>query len=306
MPIILLVDDSEVDRRLMAGLLGVDFDWLVSHAKNGVEALEMMSDASPDVVVTDMLMPEMDGMELVTQLGMAYPSVPVVLVTGQEDASLAFKALKQGAASYVPKSKLAEKLLETVEQVLALRDADHFDERIVQVTTNTRYRFVIDNDPSLIAPLVDRVQQGMIGMQLCSPAQRMHIGVALEEALINAMYHGNLELPPHRLAEIRQLLHEGKKSDLVEMRRQQSPYQERRIQVAADFNRQRAQFVVGDEGKGFDTAAALAAPDIDAASGRGLVLIQTFMDEVVFNASGNEMRMTLKDLRPLGTADREG
>ena len=305
MPIILLVDDSEVDRRLMTGLLNVDFDWLVSHASNGVEALEMMADASPDVVVTDMLMPEMDGMELVTQLGIAYPKVPVVLVTGQEDASLAFRALKQGAASYVPKSKLAEKLLETVEQVLSLRDADHFDERIVQVTTNTRYRFVLENDPTLIAPLVDRVQQGMIGMQLCSPAQRMHIGVALEEALINAMYHGNLELPPHRLAEIRQLLHEGKQSDLVEQRRRQSPYRERRIQVAADFNRQRAQVVVGDEGKGFDTAAALATPNIEALGGRGLVLIKTFMDEVVFNPSGNEMRMTLKELHPLGTDSRD-
>ena len=305
MPIILLVEDSEVDRRLMAGLLNVDFDWLVSQASNGAEALEMMADASPDVVVTDMLMPEMDGMELVTQLGIAYPKVPVVLVTGQEDVSLAFQALKQGAASYVPKSKLAEKLLDTVEQVLSLRDADHFDERIVQVTTNTRYRFVLDNDPTLIAPLVDRVQQGMIGMQLCSPAQRMHIGVALEEALINAMYHGNLELPPHRLAEVRQLLHEGKQSDLVEQRRKQSPFRERRIQVAADFNRHRAQFVVGDEGKGFDSAAALSTPNIEAIGGRGLVLIQTFMDEVVFNPAGNEMRMTLKDLLPLGTDSRD-
>ena len=298
MPIILLVDDSEVDRLLMAGLLNADFDWLVSHACNGVEALASMSDASPDVVVTDMLMPEMDGMQLVTELGAAYPQVPVILVTGQEDTSLAVKALKQGAASYVPKSKLAEKLLETVEQVLALRDADHFDDRIVQATTNTRYRFDLDNDPSLIAPLVDRVQQGMIGMRLCSPAQRMHIGVALEEALINAMYHGNLELPPHRLTEVRQLLHEEKKSELVEERRQQSPYCERRIHVAADLNRHRAQFVIGDQGSGFDAQAALATNNMDGSNGRGLTLIQTFMDEVVFNPSGNEMRMTLKDLRP--------
>jgi len=120
------------------------------------------------------------------------------------------------------------------------------------------------------------------------------------------MYHGNLELPPHRLAEIRQLLHEGKKSDLVEERRKQSPYRERRIQVAADFNRQRAQFVVGDEGKGFDTAAALEATNIEGETGRGLVLIHTFMDEVVFNASGNEMRMTLKDLRPLPAGQESG
>lgn len=304
MPIILLVDDSEVDRRLMLGLLNADFDWLVTEAKNGLEALRLMPDTSPDVVVTDMLMPEMDGMQLVTQLGEDYPNVPVVLVTGQQDASLAFQALRQGAASYVPKAKLTEKLLETVEQVLSLRDADHFDERIVQLTTNTRYRFVLDNDPSLIAPLVDRVQQGMIGMQLCSPAQRMHIGVALEEALINAMYHGNLELPPHRLAEIRQLLHEGKQSDLVEERRRQSPYQDRRIQVAADFTRQRAQIVIGDEGPGFDAASMLTDTKMEGSGGRGLVLIQTFMDEVVFNATGNELKMTLKDLRPLGSRSR--
>jgi DNA-binding NarL/FixJ family response regulator len=306
MPIILLVDDSEVDRQLMAGLLAADFDWLVSHAKNGVEAMEMVSIASPDAVVTDLVMPEMDGMELVSRLGETYPELPVVLVTGKDDATLAVEALRQGAASYVPKSQLTDRLLDTVEQVLALRDADHYDERIVDITTNTRYRFKLDNDPALISPLVDRVQQGMIGMQLCSPAQRMHIGIALEEALINAMYHGNLELPPHRLRQIRQLLHEGKTSDLVEERRMQSPYNDRSIQVAADFTRNRAQFVVSDDGEGFDVQANLPSPDnrvIEGAEGgRGLMLIQTFMDEVVYNAKGNEMRMTLKDLRPIATA----
>lgn len=300
MPIILLVEDSEVDRRLMEGLLGADFDWLVSHASNGLEAISMMADATPDVVVTDLVMPEMDGMQLVAQMAQSYPSIPVVLVTGQDDSSMAFKALRQGAASYVPKSQLAEKLLETVEQVLSLRDADHHDERIVKYTTNTRFRFQLENDPTLIAPLVDRVQAGMIGMQLCSPTQRMHIGVALEEALLNALYHGNLELPQHRLGEVRKLLHEGKPSDLVEGRRNEQPYKDRKIHVAADFTRQRAQFVVGDEGSGFEVKAHLPNSEgtMDDEGGRGLVLIKTFMDEVLFNDAGNEMRMTLKDLRP--------
>lgn len=143
-------------------------------------------------------------------------------------------------------------------------------------------------------------------MQLCSPAQRMHIGIALEEAQINAMYHGNLELPSHRLRQVRQLLHEGKPSELVDERRMQAPYKDRAIQVAVDFTRNRAQFVVSDEGEGFDVQANLPAPDhrvIEGAEGgRGLLLIQTFMDEVVFNQQGNEMRMTLKDLRPITAA----
>lgn len=301
MPIILLVDDSEVDRKLMAGLLGADVDWLVSHAKDGVEALEMISYATPDVVVTDLIMPEMDGMELVSQLSQSNPDLPVVLVTGQDDAAVAIKALREGAASYVPKSQITERLLDTVEQVLSVRDADHHDERIIQMTTNTRYRFKLDNDPSLIAPLIDRVQLGMVGMQLCSPAQRMHIGIALEEALINAMCHGNLELPADRMSDIRKKLHEGQPSPLVEARRQQSPYCDRSIQVAADFTRNRAQIVVADEGPGFDPSSILKAPPeqvMEADQRRGLLLIQTFMDEVIFNPEGNEMRMTLKDLRP--------
>ncbi|MEM1070969.1 MAG: response regulator [Planctomycetota bacterium] len=297
MPIILLVDDSDTDRKVMEGLLSVDFDWLVTHTKNGAEALDSMQDAPPDAVVTDLIMPEVDGMELARQCSEQFPDVPVVVVTGQEDASLAFEALRQGAASYVPKSQLADKLLETVEQVLSVRDADKEDERIVQLTTNTRYRFDLENDPALIAPLVNRVQHGMIQMQLCSPTQRMHLGIALEEAIINAMYHGNLELPSHRLAEVRRHLHDGTTSELVEKRRLQEPYASRRVHIAADLTRKRAQFVVGHEGAGFDvTQMPDANPGaLEADHGRGLVLIQTFMDEVIFSDTGNEMRMTLLD-----------
>jgi DNA-binding NarL/FixJ family response regulator/anti-sigma regulatory factor (Ser/Thr protein kinase) len=301
MPIILLVEDSEVDRRYMAGLLERDFDWLISHANNGAEAIGMMADATPDVVVTDLVMPELDGMQLVSQMTVDFPDVPVVLVTGQHDATLAFKALRHGAASYVPKAQLADQLLETVEQVLALRDADRMDERIIQHTTNTRFRFELDNDPTLIAPLVDRIQQGMIGMQLCSATQRMHIGIALEEALLNAMYHGNLELPAEKLSDVRKLLHDGQPSELVNDRREQEPYRDRRIHVAADFTRKRAQFVVADDGKGFNVKEHVhqsTTETMEEEPGRGLVLMQTFMDEVLFNEAGNELRMTLRDLRP--------
>ncbi|TWU40961.1 ATP-binding response regulator [Novipirellula artificiosorum] len=301
MPIILIVDDSEVDRTVMAGLLGSDLDWLISQASNGAEALRMMADATPDAVVTDLLMPEMDGMELVKRISQTYSEVPVVLVTSQDDIKLAFKALKMGAASYVPKSQLADRLLDTVEQVLAVSDMDHFDDRIVQATTNTRYRFNLENDLTLIAPLVDRVQMGLLGMHLCSPTQRMHIGIALEEALTNAMCHGNLELPVRHLPEIRRQLHEGKRSEMVEERRHQSPYKDRRILVAADLTRQRAQFVVADQGAGFDEQSnrPKSLDEImEGECGRGILLIRSFMDEVVFNETGNEIRMTLKDLRP--------
>jgi hypothetical protein len=239
-------------------------------------------------------MPGMDGLQLVDACRDQFSRVPVILVTGQGSEELAMKALRQGAASYVPKSHLAKGLLETVEQVLAMRDADRSHDRLIECTTNTRYKFQLDNDPTLIAPLVDRVQRVMIGMRLCSSNERMHLGVALEEALINALYHGNLELPAESLPEVRQALREGERSELIEKRRAEMPYRDRKILVGVDLTHEKAQFVIRDQGPGFE---ANALPPADSSvgmaqqTGRGLVLIRTFMNEVSFADHGREIRM---------------
>ena len=167
MPVVLIVDDSEVDRRLVGGLLPKDLEWLIEFADNGVEALEKMRLSLPDVVITDMLMPEMDGMELVSNISVDYPNIPVILITGHGNESLAVEALEKGATSYVPKQFLADKLQETVEQVLAVAKADRSYSRLISCLKNTQYLFALDNDPALIPPLVDLLQQMLAGMRCC-------------------------------------------------------------------------------------------------------------------------------------------
>ena len=61
-------------------------------------------------------------------------------------------------------------------------------------------------------------------LNLGDAAQRRHVGVALEEALINAMLHGNLELSQLHIHEVRRQMREGTESSVVQMRRQESPY----------------------------------------------------------------------------------
>ena len=89
MPMVLVVDDTEVDRRLMAGMLEINMEWLVTFANNGKEALEIINQAVPDVVVTDLEMPEMDGLQLVEACRQHFSSVPVILVTGKGSEVLA-------------------------------------------------------------------------------------------------------------------------------------------------------------------------------------------------------------------------
>ena len=118
MPTVLIVDDSAVDRRLAGGLLE-KHEWDVRYAAGGKEALAQLAGQLPDVVLTDLHMPELNGLELVAAVKKDYPQVPVILMTAIGSEEVAAQALREGAASYVPKRRLAADLLPTLDRILA-------------------------------------------------------------------------------------------------------------------------------------------------------------------------------------------
>jgi anti-sigma regulatory factor (Ser/Thr protein kinase) len=127
-------------------------------------------------------------------------------------------------------------------------------------------------------------------MRICDEADRTRIGVALEEALVNALYHGNLEVG----SELRGEDDEAYRGLILE-RLNQPPYRDRRIHVEVKISRENAIFVIRDEGSGFDPSSLPDPTDpvnLEKASGRGLLLMRTFMDEVTYNDRGNAVILT--------------
>ncbi len=298
MPIVLVIDDSETDRQLIGGLLKPKLDWIVQFAKDGSEGLQMIGEIFPDVVVTDLQMPELNGIQLCAEAKAEYPHVPIILVTGQGSEELAVEALQAGATSYVPKSALTQYLLDTVEQVLSLSQHDQSKVRLMQNTVGVRYQFHLETDQALIAPLVDFVSTTMESVGIGDESDQRHVSVALGESLINAMFHGNLELEATSARFARQQMHDGGISEEVQERCRVSPYKERRVKVAVNLNRKQVEIVVRDEGAGFDPAGyserAHEPSQLSSQEGRGLTLIHNFMDETSFNDSANEIRMCMK------------
>jgi len=294
MPTILVVDDSAVDRRLIGGLLRQKSVCTIEYAANGVEALARMKDALPDLIVTDLTMPVMDGLELVREMRRHHPDVPVILMTAHGSEALAIEALEQGAASYVPKSQLADRLPKTMEEVLAMARAARSSERLLGCLGRTEFSFRLDNDAALVDPLVDLVGRMVAGMKLCDFAGRLQIGVALKEALLNALFHGSLEIGMVSDTEGQDVLIQETDESLVERRRGEPPYRDRRTYVDVRISPDEARFVVRDEGPGFDVAAVPTPGDagtLEPERGRGLSLMRAFMDELTFNETGNEVTM---------------
>lgn len=297
MPIVLVVDDSPVDQQLVGGLLKRDFDWIVEYADNGESAVEMISDIFPDLVITDLQMPKMNGIELCRKARKDFPHVPVILTTGQGSEELAVEALNAGAASYVPKSALAESLNDTVDQILEYSRKNRSKDQLMQYTTNCRHQFKIENNPQLIPPMLDFLRDSMNTLRLGDPTTVRHASVALEEALSNAMYHGNLELNEKQCRDARHSYREGDEFEMVRLRQHQQPYSSRRVYVGIDLSKNKAQFIVRDQGNGFDVSTLQPITDVGNISDlkqRGLTLIRNFMDEVKFNQEGNEIRMSLE------------
>ncbi|MFQ5730989.1 MAG: response regulator, partial [Planctomycetaceae bacterium] len=194
MTTILVVDDSTMDRKIAGGLLEKRSGWEVIYAQDGETALEQIELHIPDVVVTDLQMPAMDGLELVAKSRVSYPLLPIVLMTAQGSEEIAVKALQEGAANYVPKRLLAEELVDTVSRVLSASSVDRSHSRLLHRMTCSEISFDIESDLTLIPSLVHYLQQILTRMRICSETVVLRVGVALEEALLNSYYHGNLEI----------------------------------------------------------------------------------------------------------------
>jgi CheY-like chemotaxis protein len=285
---VLIVEDSPTQAQQLEFLLE-DAGYDVEVASNGHEALAAMDRQPADIVVTDLEMPEINGLKLVENIRATYPAVPVILMTAYGSEEIAALALQKGAASYVPKKYLNQDIVATVGDVLSIATANRDQERIRDVLTQIDFQFVLDNDTSLIPPLIGYLEEPIIKMGLCDQTGLIRVCVALREALINAMHHGNLEVGSSLREHNEKDYHEQ-----VERRRREEPYRRRRVFVNANISYRKAEFSVRDEGPGFDPSKLPDPTDpanLEKVSGRGLLLIRTFMDQVHHNEEGNAITL---------------
>ena len=172
-PHILVVDDEEDVRVLHARILG-EKGYRVDEARNGQEALQKLAASSPDLMVLDLMMPEVDGWEVLRRLRNLPDPPPVVIVTALGDYASLSRGIREGASAYLIKPFRFNELLATVQAVLASSDKKvPAQERrrsgrrtlIAQVSVLTR-----DRSPIALGELVDVSEDGA----------QVRLGLALE------------------------------------------------------------------------------------------------------------------------------
>jgi two-component system chemotaxis response regulator CheY len=114
---VLVVDDSSFQRSLVSETVS---EWLnvVDTAKNGREAVELFNETQPDVITMDIMMPEMNGIEALTEIKQQSPETTIVMVTSVSQKEKMREAAKAGADGYVTKPFEAEELGSELDDAL--------------------------------------------------------------------------------------------------------------------------------------------------------------------------------------------
>lgn len=281
---ILLVDDTPTEQMLIGKWLE-KHGFAVSVAGDGQEAVRWLEANQPDVVLTDLRMPDMDGLELTTTIRRRFSAVPVVLMTAHGSEDLAAKALQTGASSYVAKSNLKELLVPTLNDILNLSRSDVRYHRSFRQAEFCEMHFTIENDLDVIDPLVETIQSLVRDIGVCDKTGELHVGVALESVITNAIVHGNLEIEHSDANDL---------SKIVVQRSKEPRFADRKVHIQIRINKEEARFAVLDEGPGFDVTDLLKSDlpsSIASSASRSFVLMWALMDKVSFSHSGNKVTL---------------
>jgi len=263
MSCILVVDDEPWVRRFLATALSTK-GYEVKEASDGKEALEVFRRSSFDMVLTDLRMPRMDGLELLKVLQEEDPTVLVVVITGFGTVEDAVEAIQNGAFNFLRKPVGLEQLYEVVRKGMEHRRYLLEEVEVLPYMVK-ELSFRIPSQRSLIPGVASAILRNLedMGYSL-SPTERFSIPLAIDEALLNAIEHGNHDDP-------------GKN-----------------VTIVCRITEGCLEVTVEDEGEGFDPRSVpdpTAPEQMAMTRGRGLFLIRNYMDEVRFNERGNRITM---------------
>ncbi len=233
-------------------------------AGDGLEALERVRTGEVDLLLTDLSMPRMDGLELIRALKEFDPRIPVAVISGYGTAENVVEALNGGAFNFLSKPFGLEEVERVIRKGLLRRRlalSSGLIESLASHVTELTFPSDIELLPSVSVFILKECERRGVD----NDKELNSIGLCLEEALLNAHEHGN----------------RGDES--------------KNIKVRLSVRQGRLSISVMDEGEGFPARATLeelARTPHKPPGRKGLFIIYFLMDRLRFNAKGNRLTMT--------------
>ncbi|MGH1362997.1 MAG: response regulator [Calditrichia bacterium] len=291
---LLIVDDEPSIRKLLSDYFA-SLEYNVRTAENAEEAMKLITTNEVlDLIISDIDMPGMSGIDLLRFSRETRPDVPVVMITGLKTLEYAISAVKYGAQDYITKPFELGNVRKVVEKVLRYRKSTKKQSQLFEYAQSMTVNFDIPTDEIDAGITSNYVAQILLNSGFCQQEEYHQFYVAIMETIINAIEHGNLELPSSmKGTDFEQIMHF---EELREKRINDPAFGKRNVGVYFQLNSERFSLTITDNGPGFDWKSFIADDsqlfDADTKPhGRGFMLIRHIIDEVYFNAKGNSITL---------------
>jgi len=290
---ILIVDDQDSLRKLLvkymlkAGLEPIE-------AENGKRAIELFRLMRPSVVLSDIMMPEMDGLTLLKEIKKIDKQASVILMTGYGSEEVLIESLRSGATNYFKKPFNFQKITEVIKHIIKYRADLDSTQYYSPFITEEEKKFVFTTEEADIFPIINQIAINLA--RLVPTAEILNLKIGMEEIFKNAVEHGNLNISAE---EKNQALDQGVFGKLINSRLQQNGNGRKKIFITAKLDQEAFSVTIRDQGKGFNwkSLPQPTAESLLSFSGRGILLTRIYFDEVFYNDRGNEVTL-VKQISP--------
>jgi CheY-like chemotaxis protein len=259
---VLIVDDDQAMLAMLANMIkGLHLNPLT--AVDGTDGLEKVKTSKVDLIITDLMMPNMDGFEFIKKIRQINANIPVAVISGHGDVNNVVSALSHGAYNFITKPFTIKEIENVIKRGLRLREFSLGTHRLQEGIKNIT-EIEIPNYSHLLASAALYVVRECQWRGIEDEMFLSNISICLDELLNNAFAHGNQ-------------MDESKK-----------------ILLRAVFDSEKLSITIEDEGQGFDCTALtgeFAETTSTLPDKRGIFIVKYLMDEVFFNEKGTSITM---------------
>ena len=157
---ILIIEDEAAIRRVLTKILSEESDtYIVEDAEDGLQGLEKIKNNDYDLVLCDIKMPKMDGVEVLEAVKKIKPEIPMVMISGHGDMETAIQTMRLGAFDYISKPPDLNRLLNTVRNALDKKQLV-VENKILKKKVSKNYEMIGESEPiNRIKLMIDKVAQ---------------------------------------------------------------------------------------------------------------------------------------------------
>jgi YesN/AraC family two-component response regulator len=288
---ILIVEDDYASREFLSSLIKLE-GFEVQTAVNGEDGLEKHAEYKPDLIISDIQMPKMDGLEMLSRLRKEKFDTLFIITTAFGSEDYAIEALRLGANNYLKKPidkrslmGLVKKYQSIIEHRLKIKKAEG---KILEKNLKILFDTNIQHVSEIVGQLISEINFSF------NDSDRTNIELGLDELITNAIEHGNLGITFEEKVEASET---NSMAELYQKRMNDPVFGQRKILVEYAQLDGYCQWIITDEGQGFDWQSIpdpTQGAQLMELSGRGIFITNFLFDELEYMGKGNQVRVKKK------------